>query len=277
MQAHIPPILEAVGKAFEKAFGFMMDHKEILVGIITALVVGMTAYAASAIAAAAATLVTVAAFVAIGVAIAAVVAGVIYAYKHWGWFHTAVDKAWQIMQDVAHWFVDTFVPFIRNEVIPVIVDIGTNVANIAQKLAGITVEFWRFLGEVREVAMGAINAFIGIAEAISAPFREAFNGIASAWNATVGKLSFHAPDWIPGIGGKGWDVPDLPHFAKGGIMPGAKGQPGLAVLHGGERVVPNGGGGQAIQINIDGRSFMTWFVDYSRDAGGIPITTRAAS
>ena len=71
------------------------------------------------------------------------------------------------------------------------------------------------------------------------------------------------------------EITDL-FFAQGGIMPGAKGQPGLAVLHGGERVIPNGGG-QAIQLNIDGRSFMTWLVDYSRDAGGIPITTRAAS
>lgn len=66
---------------------------------------------------------------------------------------------------------------------------------------------------------GAIGSvFTGLANLITLPFRAAFNGIAIAWNNTVGKLSFHLPGWIPGIGGNGFDVPDIPTFAKGGIM-----------------------------------------------------------
>ena len=43
-------------------------------------------------------------------------------------------------------------------------------------------------------------------------------------------------------------------------------------------IVPNGGGmAQVINLNIDGRSFMSWMADYSRDAGGIPITLRSPS
>jgi hypothetical protein len=52
----------------------------------------------------------------------------------------------------------------------------------------------------------------------------------------IGSLIPHSIG-IPGVGSI-----SLPHFAQGGIMPGPLGAPGLAVLHGGERVIPNGGG-----------------------------------
>ncbi|MGN1299966.1 MAG: hypothetical protein ACI4VC_01275, partial [Clostridia bacterium] len=38
------------------------------------------------------------------------------------------------------------------------------------------------------------------------------------WNNTVGKISFEVPDWIPGMGGKGFSVPKIPEFATGGIV-----------------------------------------------------------
>ncbi len=56
----------------------------------------------------------------------------------------------------------------------------------------------------------------GVAKIITAPYRTAFNLIADAWNNTVGRLSFSVPGWVPGLGGKGWDVPDIPKFANGG-------------------------------------------------------------
>jgi hypothetical protein len=49
-----------------------------------------------------------------------------------------------------------------------------------------------------------------IADLITAPFKAAFKGIAWLWNNTVGKLAFSVPSWVPGIGGKGFDVPDIP-------------------------------------------------------------------
>lgn len=64
------------------------------------------------------------------------------------------------------------------------------------------------------------GAFKGLAEIITAPYRLAFNGIASLWNNTVGRLSFSIPSWVPGIGGAGFDVPDIPTFANGGKLPG---------------------------------------------------------
>jgi hypothetical protein len=50
-------------------------------------------------------------------------------------------------------------------------------------------------------------------------FKTLFNGIASLWNNTVGKLSFKFPSFVPGLGGKGFDVPNIPMLAEGGIVP----------------------------------------------------------
>jgi len=80
------------------------------------------------------------------------------------------------------------------------------------------------------------RAFSGLGEIILAPYKWAFNKIADAWNNTVGKLHFSVPSWVPGIGGKGFDAPKLPHFRFGGVVPGAPGEEVMAILHAGETV-----------------------------------------
>lgn len=102
-------------------------------------------------------------------------------------------------------------------------------------------------------------AFRGVTDTIFAPFKLAFNLIASAWNATVGKLSFTAPSWVPGIGGKGFDVPDVPMLAEGGIVS----RPTLAMIGEGreseaviplsklDRMIAGGGNNSTINVNVD--------------------------
>jgi hypothetical protein len=90
--------------------------------------------------------------------------------------------------------------------------------------------------------------FMSVAEAISSPFRAAFNMIARTWNNTVGRLSWSVPGWIPGIGGATISAPKLPTFHRGGIVPGTQGAEMLAVLQAGERVTPKGGGGPAVPV-----------------------------
>jgi hypothetical protein len=82
-----------------------------------------------------------------------------------------------------------------------------------------------------------------------------FNGIAKLWNNTVGKLSFKVPSWVPGLGGKGFDIPDIPMLAAGGIVTG----PTLAMIGeaGPEAVIPldrmgSMGGGTNVTINVQG-------------------------
>lgn len=68
------------------------------------------------------------------------------------------------------------------------------------------------------------DIFTSVGKAIMNPFLWAFDQIARLWNSTIGSLRFEIPGWIPGIGGKGWAVPDLPriNFAqKGGVFSGA--------------------------------------------------------
>ena len=87
----------------------------------------------------------------------------------------------------------------------------------------------------------AVNVYIGI-------YKKLFNAIASAWNNTVGKLAFKIPDWVPGIGGKGFDVPNIPELAKGGIVT----SPTLALIgeKGPEAVVPLDRAGSMGGMNI---------------------------
>lgn len=115
--------------------------------------------------------------------------------------------------------------------------------------------------KIRDTVDSAAGKFKGLAEIITTPYRTAFNGIATLWNNTVGRLSFTIPGWVPGIGGNGFDVPDIPTFANGGVM--TAGQVSLVGERGPELVVPGrtstvipnhqlGGGGVTVVIGAPG-------------------------
>jgi hypothetical protein len=61
------------------------------------------------------------------------------------------------------------------------------------------------------------TALKGLVDIITWPFKTAFNFVAKIWNATVGKVHFSVPDWVPFVGGDGWGFPKMPIFkAMGG-------------------------------------------------------------
>jgi hypothetical protein len=102
------------------------------------------------------------------------------------------------------------------------------------------IKYW-----INNVTIPAIKTMLDV-------FKTVFNGIASAWNNTVGKISFSIPDWVPKIGGKGFDMPNIPMLANGGIVT----SPTLALIGeaGPEAVIPlsqmgNMGGGMNITVN----------------------------
>jgi disulfide bond formation protein DsbB len=102
------------------------------------------------------------------------------------------------------------------------------------------------------------NVTIPIVESLLGVFKTVFNGIGKIWNSTVGKIKFTIPDWVPGVGGKGFDMPDIPMLAKGGIVT----SPTLALIgegRGPEAVIPlnrmsefTGGGGNNVNIHVNG-------------------------
>jgi hypothetical protein len=125
-----------------------------------------------------------------------------------------------------------------------------------------------------------------VANVITAPFKAAFNLVAKLWNNTVGKLSFKVPGWVPGIGGKGFDVPDIPELKDGGIVTQAT----LAMIGEGnepEAIIPlsklasmgfgGGGGGPTINITVtsaDPNAVVAALQRYVRMSGPVPVTTR---
>lgn len=164
-------------------------------------------------------------------ALVALTAGFIIAYKKSETFRNVVDGAMSGVRTAFGWVGDKFT-WLTDK-------IGDGVAGMKDTLAG-------------------------AANAITYPYRAAFNGIAWAWNNTVGALSFSIPGWVPGVGGKGFDVPDMPSvpaFAAGGNAIGGKmhlvGErgPELFVPHSSGTVVPNGAGGrQDLYIHLSGES-----------------------
>lgn len=128
-------------------------------------------------------------------------------------------------------------------------------------------KFW-----INEVTIPAFKTLLTVVKTI-------FNGIASAWNNTVGRISFKAPSWVPGIGGKGFDVPNIPMLAQGGIVTG----PTLALIGeaGPEAVVPLSragefgmGGGNNVTIHVNGgdpQQVVNALRRYMQLNGSVPI------
>jgi hypothetical protein len=124
-----------------------------------------------------------------------------------------------------------------------------------------------------------------VADVISAPFKAAFRAVAWLWNNTIGKLSFKVPGWVPGIGGSGFDVPDIPMLAQGGIVT----SPTLAMIGeaGPEAVIPlskMGGMGKGITVNVNGgistsqeisQAIVKALQNYVYQSGPVPINTRS--
>ena len=104
---------------------------------------------------------------------------------------------------------------------------------------------------IGSVIGGMVNGISGAFNAARSAVVSGWNSIASAWNSSVGALSFTIPDWIPGFGGKGFDMPNLPtistgsssssgslqYFHSGGLVRGRPGEEVPAMLLAGEYVL----------------------------------------
>lgn len=104
--------------------------------------------------------------------------------------------------------------------------IGLVVAAITLLGVALVAAYAKFEGfrKVVDVVFGALKTGIKIAvdyvasylNSMVSVFRTVFNTIASLWNSTLGGLSFEIPDWVPGIGGKGFTIPEMPTIGGGG-------------------------------------------------------------
>ncbi|SVD92689.1 uncharacterized protein METZ01_LOCUS445543, partial [marine metagenome] len=131
--------------------------------------------------------------------------------------------------------------------------------NLVEAVGGIFNGLVEVLGGIWDVIVGI---FTGDKDLILEGFKGIVNGIISMFNAMIGLVNsfeFKVPDWVLGIGGKGWspNIPEIPRLAEGGIVK----TPTLAMIGeaGPEAVVPlgqsGGGVGAKITINIMGNTY----------------------
>lgn len=127
---------------------------------------------------------------------------------------------------------------------------------------------WDFL---KQIPGWLGTAFKKVADVLTWPFRTAFNAIARMWNATVGKLSWSVPGWVPGIGGNSIGVPNIPTFHAGGEVPAVPGGQMMALVQSGERISARGSGGDAgmthVVVQID-RDTLLDVIAKGRRGGG---------
>lgn len=166
--------------------------------------------------------------------------------------------------------------------------IGLIVIAIVALVAALVIAYKKFegfrnvvdavFGFIKTAISGSIDIIKGYFETLLGFYKGIFNGIAKLWNNTVGKLSFKVPGWVPGLGGKGFDVPNIPMLANGGIVTG----PTLALIgeKGPEAVVPLSKGGQYgmgggdIYVTVQGgdpNAVVDALRRYQRQNGAIPI------
>lgn len=159
------------------------------------------------------------------------------------------------------------------------------VIGIGALIAALAVAYKKFEGfrNIVDAVFGGIkwwitNITIPAFQTMFTIVKTIFNGIASAWNNTFGKLSFKVPSWVPGVGGKGFEVPNIPMLANGGLVM----SPTLALVGeaGPEAVVPLdrmndfGGGGGNVTIHVNGgdpNAVVDALRKYYRQNGNIPI------
>lgn len=76
-----------------------------------------------------------------------------------------------------------------------------------------------FSGNWRRAWFGVRQIFEGIVSGLGAIFKAPLNFMIDGINkflSSIGKVKI--PDWVPGVGGKGFSIPKIPRLAKGGIV-----------------------------------------------------------
>jgi hypothetical protein len=165
-----------------------------------------------------------------------------------------------------------------NPIVLIVVGIGLLIAALViayKKFEGFRNVVDSVFSFIKTAVSGGFDFFKGYIEFVLGIYKGIFNGVAKIWNNTIGKLSFKVPGWVPGFGGKGFDVPNIPMLAEGGIVTG----PTLAMIgeRGPEAVVPldryRGGGGD-IYVTVQGgdpNAVVDALRRYQRQNGSIPI------
>ena len=272
----IPMVMKLVN-ALMKVGDWLSKHKEVMIGIVAAIVLALGVMTVQwLIATIAAMSFWTAATGGIIILVAALVAGIAWIVTHW-------HQVWETIKKAAHaawkWLDDHVIkPVVGafkkawgaiKDAFKAVWDWLKNnwqtLLAILTGPVGLAVKWikdhWHQIMDFFKSIPDKIGGFFsGLGDAILSPFKTAFNKVAEIWNNTVGKLHFKIPSWVPGIGGDEWSAPKIPTFkAMGGPVTG--GSPYIVGEQGPELFVPSGSGtiipnhamgGNHVTINVHG-------------------------
>ena len=133
---------------------------------------------------------------------------------------TAVTTIWNVVQPIIAGIlaaVQAAMPTIQAVVTTVVTAIGGVINGLATVLNGIiTFITGVFTGNWSQAWEGIKSIFSGAFEAIKSIAKGVMNGIIDIINGAIGGLNkLQIPDWVPGVGGKGINIPLIPKLAKG--------------------------------------------------------------
>ena len=132
--------------------------------------------------------------------------------------------------------------------------IGLVVAAVVGLIAILTALYFKFdtvrviVDKVFDVMAAGVKIAVGVVktylENMYGVFKTIFNGIATLWNSTIGGFGFEIPDWVPGIGGNSYTIPEMPTLGGSGSST-LSGDRGGAAREGGTGSFPSGPLGMA--------------------------------
>ena len=141
--------------------------------------------------------------------------------------HTVVDGIRGFFNGLGTWMEGTFgfkwknvfetvknaVKAFRDYMGPIISSVQVIFMGLANFIGGVFSNNWRraWFG-VRQIFEGIVS---GLSHIFKAPLNFMIDGI-NKFLSGISKVKI--PDWVPGVGGKGFSIPKIPRLAKGGIV-----------------------------------------------------------
>ncbi|HAT4354513.1 TPA: hypothetical protein I9140_001018 [Clostridium perfringens] len=200
------------------------------------------------------------------VAITAIIAIGVALYRNWDFIKAKAIEIWgkikEIFNSFKEWLRNVFQTDWSNcfgvlgNLLNAFLKNVDNVFQSIKRIFGGIIDFVAgvFTGNWSRAWHGVVDIFKGIMSGLGSVIKAPLNSVIGLINMAIdglNKISFTAPDWIPGIGGKyfGVNIAKMPYLAKGGIVD----KPTQAVIGeaGTEAVVPleNNTGGLNLLAN----------------------------
>lgn len=153
-------------------------------------------------------------------AIALLVTAVVVAYNKVKWFRDGVNAFVSGIKDI---FVQgfNFISGYLGSVFGGVVQNFNNFFNAGKRVFNGFIDFITgiFTGNWEQAWNGVVNIFGGIFDGIVAIAKAPLNLLIGLINGVIGGLNhIKLPKWVPGIGGKGINIPQIPYLATGGHL-----------------------------------------------------------